>query len=779
MLLSSCIIPRDERSETVCQAILDTLNDKARYLDEWTVVHEKMFGKDHSIPPGSEIHLSKLEGGLVTTDTCNAARLLGRLLVDAVDQAVEEKQQFLGTVNDNNTNPLPSAMVMDCHNHMRNIFIKAAVIALSAYLSKVLAEDLLNIDWRLRVSTLFDSILRAIDKEFSLPANYPKGHGDMFKHWLHKFHPGALLVPVQRSAGSRQDLATEGAAAVYWNRMYYVEFLDECLRGSNDNILQENLFIVLTSVEMVALSRVMAILHFKVCMPLRWLAGNTHFIGQQGYDWSARSMGKAIDAMYDAMMAIEEDGKLFLDETFMSGIFDNIYIDADGNTCPLPPLQDAMQYQYEEKLTNAIDGSKVLPYDQINAEMFYPTRQENKDTTAMVEDMAMNALAPAIIKECRDPKKALSDYITGVDGKFSWGQTTDEEHLACIGKNATNDPAESPFASLTRQLQSFGRVLGIHASAVGHARINGDFKRDPKDASNDGSYFKLSQNERDSLLSYALYASPAVRIEEKVLLDNQREEKNVKQQLLRQKKMLACQKEYGEKLTFIEMANSPAFWNSKAVANREYNKLESHTAKLNAVKNQIRIHVIGFGWKDLHHPWSKNGKVYTADELFKYLVNTLVPEQSIRGIPEVPTMDLPSRKVTPQLGQRTVDVEMLDERYEEERQRAVDEAVTMRDELENDGVIDKYEKLQPTRPDMDANLIGVELEILYSYDEPDGSQKKMWCQGVVVAIRTRSRVHIKWDTSTLRDGDEPVTEETLQKSKYNKHVIGGWRYSIE
>ena len=135
-----------------------------------------------------------------------------------------------------------------------------------------------------------------------------------------------------------------------------------------------------------------------------------------------------------------------------------------------------MQYQYEEKLTNAIDGSKVLPYDQINAEMFYPTRQENKDTAAMVEDMAMNALAPAIIKECRDPKKALSDYVTSIDGKFSWGQTTDEEHLACIGKNATNDPAESPCPSLTRQLQSFGHVLGIHALAVGHAKINGDFK---------------------------------------------------------------------------------------------------------------------------------------------------------------------------------------------------------------------------------------------------------------------------------------------------------------
>ena len=151
-------------------------------------------------------------------------------------------------------------------------------IGLSAFLNKMLVEDLSDIDWRLRVTTMFDAILRAIDKEFSLPANYPKGHGDMFKYWLMKFHPGALLVPVQRTAGSRQDLAMEGAAAIYWNRMYYVEFLDECLRSGNDNILQENLFIVLTSLEMVALCRVMAILHFKICMPLRWLAGNTHFV---------------------------------------------------------------------------------------------------------------------------------------------------------------------------------------------------------------------------------------------------------------------------------------------------------------------------------------------------------------------------------------------------------------------------------------------------------------------------------------------------------------------
>jgi hypothetical protein len=70
-------------------------------------------------------------------------------------------------------------------------------------------------------------------------------------------------------------------------------------------------------------------------------------------------------------------------------------------------------------------------------------------------------------------------------------------------------------------------------------------------------------------------------------------------------------------------------------------------------KEQIRINVLGFGWKDLHHPWSKDGVDYSPEEL-------IIPEQSSRDIPAMPTMELPSRKETKQLGTRTVDVDELD-----------------------------------------------------------------------------------------------------------------------
>lgn len=86
-----------------------------------------------------------------------------------------------------------------------------------------------------------------------------------------------------------------------------------------------------------------------------------------------------------------------------------------------------MEYQYELKQTNTIDGSKVLPYDQLNVELFYPIKIANKEATKTVEVMAIE-IAECMLQELCDPKKVTSDYLTYADGKVSWGDTTDEEH---------------------------------------------------------------------------------------------------------------------------------------------------------------------------------------------------------------------------------------------------------------------------------------------------------------------------------------------------------------
>ena len=150
-----------------------------------------------------------------------------------------------------------------------------------------------------------------------------------------------------------------------------------------------------------------------------------------------------------------------------------------------------------------------------------------------------------------------------------------------------------------------------------------------------------------------------------------------------------------------------------------------------------------FGWDHLHHAWSKDGVAYNADVLFKHFVDVMLPEVSRRGIPDESTMDLPSRKSTPQLGTRTADLDVLDQRYENEKQAAIEDAIQMQNQLIDDGVVDRHEKLQPsTRPELET-LINTEVEILYEYVEPDESVTLMWCQGVVVSVRTQDRVHIE------------------------------------
>jgi hypothetical protein len=48
----------------------------------------------------------------------------------------------------------------------------------------------------LQVAASISALIRAVDKEFSLSANYPKGHGELFLAWIKEYYPGVLLLHV-------------------------------------------------------------------------------------------------------------------------------------------------------------------------------------------------------------------------------------------------------------------------------------------------------------------------------------------------------------------------------------------------------------------------------------------------------------------------------------------------------------------------------------------------------------------------------------------------------
>ena len=331
IILRGAMIGTGETSEQQVDDILEkAIKRGGAKLKRLREIFEELFpGEPHDIPDPGEMNIAKFKDGMISSDNCNSALKVKRLLVAAVQEAIkhnytaEEWEAFNAEEKEAKLRVLEG----DCYNHLRNVWFGRMSNGITEKLKDKLKDELETIDFRLRVGTGMDGVLRALDKEFSLCANYPKGHGDMFKEWMARCHPRALLYHVVSTSGGRQDMVCEGSGALYMNRTYWVEFIDERLRVPGAaNILQECLFIELTCIDMIASARVHSILHLSVVMPHRWLAGNSHTLAK--YDWSERSMGITVDLLELAMVRVVEGddehapGQLFFNQAFMFSIFD-------------------------------------------------------------------------------------------------------------------------------------------------------------------------------------------------------------------------------------------------------------------------------------------------------------------------------------------------------------------------------------------------------------------------------------------------------------------------
>ena len=180
------------------------------------------------------------------------------------------------------------------------------------------------------------------------------------------------------------------------------------------------------------------------------------------------------------------------------------------------------------------------------------------------------------------------------------------------------------------------------------------------DGNEDGTFYKLPENMRKSLVQFALNFAPEMKRHTTEAVKRQRAAKLEKQNILRKRKLIAAQSAYAIALSYIEFFHSNNGWRTEAQCRKAFSKLGSKTARLEAVKTQIRIRTVGFGWKDLHHSWSKDGKHYLPEELLEHLTHVMIPEQKKRGIPKVPPVKLPSCGDRPQLGTVTEDMIQID-----------------------------------------------------------------------------------------------------------------------
>ena len=137
-------------------------------------------------------------------------------------------------------------------------------------------------------------------KELHHEGDYAKGKGKEFEAWRSENFPNEYYLPLERAAGSRQDLSFDGAVPIYANRKIVSKFLHKLVLVPNhSNILEDFLWHTLGSVEMVALLRVHTLYDLVLSRPLRWLSGKSHELR----DWSIYSMAGALDLVETARPA--------------------------------------------------------------------------------------------------------------------------------------------------------------------------------------------------------------------------------------------------------------------------------------------------------------------------------------------------------------------------------------------------------------------------------------------------------------------------------------------
>jgi len=100
----------------------------------------------------------------------------------------------------------------------------------------------------------------------------------------------------------------------------------------------------------------------------------------------------------------------------------------------------------------------------LRKELFAPTDQDNKDATPMLEELAVVAVH-AWIEQLLDPSKGTFQFILDSSGEYSNDCSTPELRTAMPVMVAVNDLADSSFAGVTENVQSYGRV-GIHGAAA-------------------------------------------------------------------------------------------------------------------------------------------------------------------------------------------------------------------------------------------------------------------------------------------------------------------------
>ena len=788
-------------AEAVTKAIDTKCFGRLRgHLRGWRQKFELMYPEETwTGPDPARLSLARLAGGgALMGDTCNTQRKVETLLAELIAEQAKEVigAEAWAAMSEAERTHSTRVHKLNCWNHMRNIFLNNMSSEMAKHVASELKPQLDTFSSWERMSTSMSDFTRGSYKEFHHGCKYYKGKGREFWEDCRQKYPKEFLPHLERADSGRQDLDFDSAVPMYIMRPYMVTFLHSLVYGADhSNILEDFLYITYRTAEYVAMTRTNGLIDILISRPLRWLSGNSYKLD----NWSPLDMRRALKLVHDVLELAANDGSVLLDTSL--DIFAPI-------ARVQPQFAEHQRYEFEKDHIYSPDGTTPhLIWKLARDELLTPADPTNaapRVTQKTIEYIQVQAKAGLL--KILDPKLALA-------GNLELGRGDMLARADTIGLDATNDRlAESVFGIWDYVLRRNPGISLEAASALVQATWGKYFEAG-------GALDQLPEKEARALFEYArttVKESRKVDRADHAELDAYH---TAKRKSNSQLELDALVKQYALALSFFDR------WKKRGVGSPEEMRqklqgIETNQSKLDWLREQIEMRVIGLGFDEFKPAWSSSKDTFigTVDDLSEQLRVILMEEQQRRDEEELPNAAVVPqmrRKTFKELGTPTVQAKALaDKVLELPAAELLERARAERERLQDAGEIDEVFDNQPEEaPPCDDTLPGTKLEVRWRYWAPvtaaekaagDKRQKRavdIWCECEAVQVANGTSdtgrlnvmqpeaapkcktlldagaVRLKWPEDLNREEPESFTWCILTKANWNAEAVLGWRFT--
>ena len=342
-----------------------------------------------------------------------------------------------------------------------------------------------------------------------------------------------------------------------------------------------------------------------------------------------------------AFIAIAADGHALLDPG----------LDIFKPIAETQPLFAAWRTANAQETVSAADGKTKHARWKVLAEAQSPQNAANKSATAMTVELA-EVMAKAALLKMHDPKLALADKLTSLDGCNSLGKNM-EAHEATKGAHVSNCTVESNFGCYDYVLRCFRSISVDAAAAVAqqmrmhHFDMASAVERNGRGSPEErqlGLFHSLPEAMKRSLVEWARRARAASRKVERTDKVEQAEYHRVRREQNLQEQLDKLTNAYTAAVQRFEAYGRRGVQSKEAVASKLKEMLHPDgSAKVAPqkayLKEQIEMRVLGLGWVQFATAWSsgKDAHVGSVAHLRKLLEEILVYEIAQRRLQRIPT----------------------------------------------------------------------------------------------------------------------------------------------